>query len=95
MTEYIKYESKEDMLKIDSSKIDLDKFIISPLHYDFQREIDIRIQMLTSMLDDPKMKYTGRDYDLFRGGKRAFLEVKNLFPDIREGMEELTTTEEE
>lgn len=86
MTNYLPYENEDDLLKVDSDPIDIESFIETSLHSDFQRELEIRIDMLTLMLDDPDQKYKGRDYDVFRGGKRAFIEVRNLFTDMLDAM---------
>ena len=77
MTKYIEYENDDDLLQVDSSIEEVRSFVKSTLHANFQREIDIRIDSLTAMLDDPKMLYSGRDYDVFRGGKRAMIEMKS------------------
>lgn len=86
MTNYLPYETDEDFLQVNSDMLTVKDFIESTLHEDFQREMDIRIKMLDNMLDDVQMKYNGRQYDTFRGGKRAFIEVKNVFIDILNGI---------
>lgn len=86
MTNYLPYENDDELLIVDSDPVDVEAFTESVLHADFQREISIRIEMLTRMLDDPDQKYNGRDYDVYRGGKRAFIEVRNLFTDMLEAM---------
>jgi len=86
MTNYIEYNADEALLQTNCTLVEVENFISSALHKDFQKEIKIRIAMLTAMLDDPKMQYTGRDYDVFRGGKRAMLELHNIFEDIQEGL---------
>ena len=88
-TNFTPVPDSEDYLRIDSSVIDLKSFISSTLHKDFQREMDIQIEHLTALLDDPKMEYTGRDYDLFRGGKRKAIELKYVFIMMLEGLEDL------
>ena len=93
MTNYLEYDGDEELLKVNTDVNSIKVFIKSTLHSDYQREIDIRINSLTSMLDDPKMQYTGRDYDVFRGGKRAMLELKNIFIDIMEGLTEVKKEE--
>jgi len=86
MTKYIKYQDDAEFLQINTSEREVKVFIDSSLHEDFQRELNLRMEMLDNMIDDPELKYTGRDYDVFRGGKRAFLEVRNLFNDIYDGI---------
>ena len=93
MTEYIPYDSDDEMLRVDSSYFEVLEFTKTLLHRDFQREVQIRIDALTQMLDDTSMKYNGRDYDVFRGGKRALREVQNIFHDILKGMEEVREEE--
>lgn len=95
MTKYLPYETDEDLLRVDSDMLTVKEFIEGVLHADFQREMDIRIEMLDNMLEDVNMKYTGRQYDLFRGGKRAFVEVKNIFIDILNGIIETREKEKE
>lgn len=86
-TKYIEYPTDEaDLLKFDTSEGVVRDFLESTLHEDFQRELDLRIEMLTAMLDDADQQYSGRDYDIFRGGKRAFTEVRNLFTDFYNGI---------
>jgi len=68
---YIEYDDgSDDLLKVDSSMVEVDNFLMSTLHKDYQNEVRIRIEYLTSMLDDFNGRHTGRDYDMFRGGKR-------------------------
>ena len=86
MTKYIKYQDDAEFLQVNTSEREVKVFIDSSLHEDFQRELNLRMEMLDNMIDDPELKYTGRDYDVFRGGKRAFLEVRNLFNDIYDGI---------
>ena len=92
---YLPYEDSSDLLKVNSSKGEVATFLDSTLHQDFQRELNLRIEILTGMLEDPDLVYTGRDYDVFRGGKRAFTEIRNLFEDIYNGIIESQTETEE
>ena len=85
MTNYIEYDEDYDVLEVISVAGDFDLFIASTLHTDFQTAIDLRIEMLNTMLSDPKLIHSGRDYDVFRGGLRMAEEVRNMFTDIRDG----------
>ena len=84
MTTYIEYSEDDDFLQVDSTVEEIDFFTKGILHKDFQRELTVRINILNKMLTDPQLKYSGRDYDVFRGGLRMAEEVKNLFIDIRD-----------
>ena len=94
-TKFVPVPDEEDYLRIDSSIIDIRSFIVSTLHVDFQREMDVQIAHLTALLDDPNMEYTGRDYDLFRGGKRKAIELKDVFIRMLEGLEGLEEQKEQ
>ena len=65
--------------EIKSSPNEIKSFTTSNLHHDYLNEINIRILETTSCLDDLDMKYTGRQYDMFRGRKKNLLEMKELF----------------
>lgn len=83
---YVNYDSDEEFLKVSSSLVEVDNFISSQLHEDFQRDINRRLGYLTSMLDDFDAKYNGKEYDMFRGGKRVLMEMRNLFIDIKDAL---------
>ena len=96
MTDYLPYENEEEeLLRVDSSAEDVGIFIDTILHADFQREVNIRIEMLTKMMDDPHMQHALREYDLFRGGKRAMIEMRDIFIDMKRGLTENITKEKE
>lgn len=65
-----------------SSPMEFNSFMETSVYKDFCNELDIRIEMLTSKLDDEDMEYSGRDYDLFRGGIRNMRQMKLIFNDM-------------
>lgn len=81
-------KSKEEFLLINSSLKEVDLFINSALHEDFKREIDIQITLLKNALFDPDLEFTGRHYDLFRGGIQKLLDAKDLFINMQAALEE-------
>jgi len=96
MTDYLPYtQDEEELLRVDSSAEDVGIFLDTVLHKDFQREVNIRIEMLTKMMDDPHMKHSLREYDLFRGGKRALIEMRDIFIDMKNGLTENIIKEKE
>lgn len=92
---YLPVENEGDLLKVNSSLHEISSFIETELHADFQREISLRIENLNTLLSDQDLKYTGRDYDVFRGGIRAFTEVLNIFKDMQSGLIEQHKINEE
>ena len=70
------------MGRLRASKEEIREFINSGLYQDFLDELDIRINELTVYLDDFDRIYNGRDYDMFRGGKRNMMEMKRIFPEF-------------
>ena len=68
--------------KFISSPGDFHSFMETSVYKDFCNELDIRIEMLTMKLDDEHMEYSGRDYDLFRGGIRNMRQLKLIFNDM-------------
>ena len=78
----------DEIVKIDvsdtilSTPTEIERFTHSTLHKDYQNEIDLRIAYLTYLLDDLECQFTGRFYDMFRGGKRNLLEMKLLFTEM-------------
>lgn len=81
-------KSKEEFLLINSSLKEVELFINSALHEDFKREIDIQITLLKNALFDPDLEFTGRHYDLFRGGIQKLLDAKDLFINMQAALEE-------
>lgn len=65
-----------------SSPMEFNSFMETSVFRDFCNELNIRIEQLTSMLDDEDMKYSGREYDLFRGGIRTHKQMKLIFTDM-------------
>jgi len=85
-----------DDLEVMSSPSEIKQFISSSLYQDFINELDIRLEMLTTLLDDFDLQATGRAYDMYRGGKLNILQMKELFPDMLENkINDLDTGKEE
>ena len=91
MTEFVSVGDLDDsnLLEAKSALRDVEVFTNSMLHQDFINWIDLRLEMITTLLDDEGLVYTGRDYDKFRGGKKAFKEMKGFFVDLSEAMKEV------
>jgi len=70
------------MRDIVSSPNDIQLFVDSSIHSDYLKELNLRIEETTIMLDDFDSHYTGRQYDMFRGRKRNLIEMKQLFLDM-------------
>jgi hypothetical protein len=68
--------------KILSTPEEIRRFIDSSIYKDYINELDLRLAETTVMLDDFDTKFTGRQYDTFRGRKRNLLEMKELFIDM-------------
>jgi hypothetical protein len=81
-------KSKEEFVLITSSLSEVDLFIQSPLYQDYLRELDIQIDLLKNALFDPDLEFTGRHYDLFRGGIQKLLDAKDLFNNIQAALED-------
>jgi len=81
-------KAKDEFLLINSSLKEVDLFIDSLLHQDYVRELDIQINLLKNALFDPDLEFTGRHYDLFRGGIQKLLDAKDLFTNIQAALEE-------
>jgi hypothetical protein len=82
--------SKDEFLLINSSLKEVELFLKSPLHGDYSRELDIQIDLLKNALFDPDLEFTGRHYDLFRGGIQKLLDAKDLFINMQAALEEET-----
>ena len=54
----------------------------SVIHKDFVHELQFRIKMRRNELEDPELEGNGREYDLLRGGIRAYREMESIFEDI-------------
>jgi hypothetical protein len=68
--------------KIGAAASQVEQFLESALYQDFINEIQYRISYLDGLLTDLDLKYSGRDYDMFRGGKKNLLEMIELFPQM-------------
>lgn len=89
MTDQLDFETivnykKLPVDKIISSQQALENFIQSSIHTDFMNELSIREHMINTALDDTELQYTGRQYDMFRGGKRMLNELRTIFEDLLE-----------
>lgn len=73
---------KVEELQIVSSPEDIRQFLNSSIYEDFLNELSVRLEMLTTLLDDFDLQATGRAYDMYRGGKLNLLQMKELFPDM-------------
>lgn len=80
MTGGVPYEIEQ--IEIMSDPEDIERFISSRLYTDFVAELDVRIEQITTLLDDVELKFTGRQYDMFRGAKQNMQFMKTLFPDM-------------
>lgn len=74
--------SEAGVLKINTSPEVIEGFINGSLHQDFIAELKVRQEQLGELLDDPTLKYTGRQYDMFRGAKQNLKYVETLFVDM-------------
>ena len=79
-------EDADEMLLVNSSIVDIEKFMESVLYQDYLREINIQIKLLDNALFDPDLEYTGRHYDLFRGAKRKALDLKDVFINLLDAL---------
>ena len=72
----------------------LESFHETSLYTDFENEINIRIQQLQELLEDTELMYSGRHYDLFRGGILCLRQMKDIFGDLaRNKTDQITTTD--
>jgi len=78
----------DNMLMVNSSVVEIEKFMQSALYQDYLREINIQIKLLDNALFDPDLEYTGRHYDLFRGAKRKALDLKDVFINLLDALKE-------
>jgi len=80
--------SQDEFLLINSSLTDVEAFMKSALYEDYKREIDIQINLLKNALFDPDLEFTGRHYDLFRGGIQKLIDAKDIFINIKIALED-------
>lgn len=69
--------------KIRATLEQLEQFMASTVFLDYCDELDNRIEMLTNMLIDDSLEYTGRFYDQLRGGIKNMSQMKMLFEDLK------------
>lgn len=79
-----KYGQSSDpgQLEIMTDPSSIESFIGGSLHQDYLNELKIRQEQITELLDDPSLKFTGRQYDMFRGAKQNLKYVETLFVDM-------------
>ena len=65
-----------------SSPGSLEQFLTGSIYKDFQMELDIRIDQLRYVLEDPEAALPHRAHDITRGGIRLLRDMKNVFNDI-------------
>lgn len=65
-----------------SSPAEIERFMASSLYTDYINEINMRVFILINLLDDSELEYSGRDYDMFRGGKKALLDLQDIFQSM-------------
>ncbi len=95
MTDFVDVNDVDyDLLQHNSGMREVDIFIKSPLHEDFRRWIDFRIEQLNVILDDDDLKFSGRQYDQARGGKRFAKEMREFFLEMYEGMQDINNSNE-
>lgn len=97
MTKYISVDQliEDDLLHVNSSATDVENFSNGALHGDYQRWIKLELETLRSLIDDEDMKYTGRDYDKFRGGIKAFKQMLVFFPELAQSIMEINDNPKE
>jgi len=88
-------KSKDEFLLINSSLQEVNTFLNSALYQDYLREHNIQIELLKNALFDPDLEFTGRHYDLFRGGIQKILDAKDIFINIQAALEEEAENEGE
>ena len=59
-------------------------FMNTSVYTDFLNEIDIRIEYYKNCLVDEDVKYSGREYDVFRGFITNLKHCRNIFTMMRE-----------
>lgn len=82
-------------VQIFSSIESLHTFQEGSIYNDYVNEINVRIQQLQELLEDTGLEYSGRHYDLFRGGILCLRQMKDIFNDLMRNKEDqLLNTEE-
>jgi hypothetical protein len=71
-------------LEIISTEQMFSDFINSSIHTDFLNEIDVRIEYYKNCLVDEDVKYSGREYDVFRGFINNLKHCRNIFHMLKE-----------
>lgn len=80
-----------DLPKFDHHNIDIisseesfNNFMQGTIYKDFINELSIRIAQLQELLEDTDLDYTGRHYDLFRGGILCLRQMKDIFNCLKD-----------
>ncbi len=83
-------------IEIFSEADEFARFIEGSLHRDFINELNVRIHQLNELLEDEDLQWSGRHYDLFRGGIKNMRQMKEIFHGLRENKEaQMNLTNEE
>lgn len=80
-------EQMQDILNeiksdINSSASEIKRFMESSVFADFKKELETRISYIKGLLEDDELEYSGRAYDVFRGGLRTHREMLDIFEDL-------------
>jgi hypothetical protein len=75
----------EEDFEILSTQSELEGFEETTIYKDYAKELDVRITALTMCLRDAEMKFSGREYDMFRGGIKNMEQMKEIFRDLAGG----------
>jgi hypothetical protein len=85
----------EEEFEILSTKEALLGFEQTTIYKDYVKELDVRIDELTNALQDEG--FSGRQYDVFRGGIKNMKQMKTVFQDLaygKAGQSQLQNNEE-
>ena len=62
----------------------LEEFLLGRVYQDFLAELDRWDEDLKARLLDEEQQFSGRQYDLFRGGRKFLAYARDLFPFMYE-----------
>jgi hypothetical protein len=74
-------------IDMESTIMELDEFMQTPVYRDYLKELSLKIDMLNDALADVNLECTGRHYDLFRGGLKNANELMGVFEMMRDNKE--------
>lgn len=95
-TKYVPIPEDEfSSLELQSTLMEIKSFMRSSIYQDYLKSIELDLNELTLCLDDPELKYSGRDYDKFRGAKDHAKRMKDFFVNMLEAAEEHELLNEE